>query len=113
MRRGEVIEASALTIRLDATVATPSGPTIPPPPFSPNFIADALPAQPSQFILAWHQICWTVYLHNHNTSEKIQKSATYRPIAKSFQLQALDHTGNTVPSIFYQCLLLRTQPRVP
>jgi len=52
------IEASAPTIRLDAT---PSGPSMPPPPSSPPVLCrmSFLP-QPSQFILAWdrHQICW-------------------------------------------------------
>jgi len=38
---GKIIEASAPTIRLDAT---PSGPSIPPPPSSPNFTPDVLPA---------------------------------------------------------------------
>jgi len=35
------MEASALTIRLDAI---PSGPSMPPPPSFPNFTPDALPA---------------------------------------------------------------------
>jgi len=37
---GKITEASALTIQLDAT---PSGPSTPPPPSSPNFTPDALP----------------------------------------------------------------------
>jgi len=35
----KIIQASAPTIRLDATV---SGPSMPPPPSSPNFTPDAL-----------------------------------------------------------------------
>jgi len=37
----KIIQASVLTIRLDAT---PSGPSMPPPPSSPSFTLDALPA---------------------------------------------------------------------
>jgi len=38
---GKITEAGALTIQLDATS---SGPSMPPPPSSPNFTLDALPA---------------------------------------------------------------------
>jgi len=38
---GKITEAGVPTILLDAT---PSGPSMPPPPSSPNFMPDALPA---------------------------------------------------------------------
>jgi len=38
---GKIIEANALTFQLDATLSRPS---LPPPPSSPNFTLDALPA---------------------------------------------------------------------
>jgi len=64
---GKITEASAPTIRLDAT---PSRLSMPPPPPSTNFTLDALLPQPSQFILAWdrHKICWIAHLEAWLTS---------------------------------------------
>jgi len=55
MVQGEITEAGALTIHLDAT---PSALSVPPPPSSPHFTPNVLSATTLPIILAWerHQI---------------------------------------------------------
>jgi len=58
----KIIEASALTIQMDAISPGPWMPT--PPLFPPVLCRMPFLPQPSQFIPAWdrHQICWIAYL---------------------------------------------------
>jgi len=46
-------------IQLDTT---PSRPSMPPAPSSPNFMPDALPAATLPIYRGRHQICWIAYL---------------------------------------------------